>query len=214
MTDVTASTGSTPSFSEFDPAIIPWQGQLIHDVFHGVDYSLGVHEFLLSGSIGSGKSLPAAHCGIRHLLTWPRARCILGRKAMPDLRDTIFTKVLEHLDGTVKTDGRLFKEGRDFGFTTQNCGIWFANGSRVISRSWHDRNYKKLGSIEASCAIIEELSENDDQDEIAIRYIRTRVGRLPHVPQQWIIYCTNPDSPAHFAYKYFQIGERQARRRA
>lgn len=204
-------TGSTPSFSEFNPYLIPWQGRLIDDLFYNFDYSLGVHEVLLSGSVGSGKSLPAAHCAVRHLLTYSRARCVLGRRAMPDLRDTIFTKICEHLDGTVKPDGTVFREGRDYGVSRHNCRIWFANGSEIISRSWADTNHKKLGSIEASIAIVEELSENDADDEVALRYLRMRVGRLPHVPQQWIIYCTNPDSPAHFAYKYFQIGERQAR---
>jgi hypothetical protein len=205
------SEGSTPSYSEFDPSLIPWQAQLVDDVFHNVDYSLGVHEFLLSGSLGSGKSLPAAHCALRHLLTWGRSRCILGRKAMPDLRDTIFAKLCEHIEGTVKSDGTVFREGRDYGITRMNCRIWFANGSECISRSWADGNYKKLGSLEASCAVIDEASENDADDEIALRYLRTRIGRLPHVPQNWIILCTNPDTPAHFLYKYFQIGERQAR---
>lgn len=204
--------GSTPSYSDFDPYQIPWQARLIEDIFHNFQYDKGVHEILLSGSIGSGKSLPAAHCAVRHLLTFSKSRCILGRRAMPDLRDTIFTKICEHLDGTVKSDGTIFREGKDYGIARQNCRIWFGNGSEVISRSWADGNFKKLGSIEASCAIIEELTENEAKDEVALRYIRMRVGRLPHVPQQWIIYCSNPDSPAHFAYKYFQIGERQCRK--
>lgn len=204
-----AGEGSTPSYSEFNPYLIPWQKRLVEDLFHNFDYSLGVHEVLLSGSVGSGKSLPAAHCAVRHLFTYPRSRCLLGRRAMPDLRDTIFAKICEHLDGTVKADGTLFREGKDYGVARHNCRIWFANGSEVISRSWADTNHRKLGSIEVSIAIVEELSENDNDDELALRYLRMRVGRLPHVPQQWIIYCTNPDSPGHFAYKYFQIGLRQ-----
>jgi phage terminase large subunit len=200
---------STPSFSEFNPRVIPWQSRLIDDVFHNFDYSLGVHEVLLSGSVGSGKSLPAAHCALRHLLTYQKSRCVLARRAMPDLRDTIFAKVCEHLDGTVKDDGTVFREGKDFGIARQNCRIWFANGSEVISRSWADKRAKKMGSIEASCAIVEEFTENDEDDWNAIRFLRMRIGRLPHVPQNWIIYCANPDGPSHFAYDYFQIGQRQ-----
>lgn len=203
------SKASTPTYSEFDPYEISWQGRLIDDVFHNVDYTLGVHEFLLSGTIGSGKSLPAAHCMIRQLLTWPKARGVLARRAMPDLRDTIFGKLCEHLEGTVKADGSIFREGKDYGVARNNCRIWFANQSEVISRSWADKRAKKMGSIEASCAIVEELTENDEDDWNAIRYLRMRVGRLPHVPQAWIIYCTNPDAPSHFAYDYFQIGQRQ-----
>jgi hypothetical protein len=209
--EVGAAFGSTPSYSEFDPSRIPWQRQLINDIFFEFDYSLGVHEVLLSGSLGSAKTLAAAHCAVRHLLTFDRSRCILGRRAMPDLRDTIFTKICEHLEGTVNHDGSLFREGKDYGMARHNCRIWFRNSSEIISRSWADKNYKKVGSIEASIAIVEELTENDDDDEIALRYLRTRIGRLPHVPQQWVIYCSNPDSPSHFAYKYFQIGERQSR---
>lgn len=200
---------STPSFSEFNPTLIPWQDQLVEDIFHNFDYRLGVHEVLLSGSVGSGKSLPAAHCAIRHLLTFSRSRCVLARRAMPDLRDTIFAKLCEHLEGTVKTDGSLFREGRDYGMARQNCRIWFMNGSEVISRSWADKRAKKMGSIEASCAIVEEASENDDEDWNAIRFLRMRIGRLPHVPQNWILYLTNPDAPSHVLYDYFQIGLRQ-----
>jgi hypothetical protein len=126
---------------------------------------------------------------------------------MPDLRDTIFTKMLEHIEGTVKADGSLVREGVDFGFSQHNCKIWVANGSQVVSRSWHDKNYKKLGSLEISAAIVEELAENDGDDWQAISFIRMRVGRLPHVPQSWIIYCTNPDAPSHPAYEDFDLGD-------
>jgi hypothetical protein len=52
-------------------------------------------------------------------------------------------------------------------------------------------------------AIIEELTENDDQDKQAIEEIGFRLGRLPHIKQNFLICATNPDSPAHWAYKYF-----------
>lgn len=205
-------SGSTPSFSEFDPTAIPYQTQVINDVNHHYDYSLGVHEFLLSGSVGSAKSILLAHLSLMHLMRYPNARCIIGRQAMPDLRDTIYTKILEHIEGATKSDGSIIKEGYDFGFSDASCRIWFRNGSEYISRSWHDKKFKKLGSLEASIAIIEELTENDAPHWPAIQYIRMRIGRLPHVPVSWIGYATNPDAPSHPAYTYFQIGERQAGR--
>ncbi len=204
---------STPSFSEFDPYAIAWQGELIDDVEHA-DYSIGAHEFLMSGSVGSGKSLPGAHLMLKHLISYPRARGILARRAMPDLRDTIFAKVCEHLEGSVKLDGTLWKEGVDYGIAWNNCSLWLKNKSELISRSWADRRYKKVGSIEASCALVEELTENDAEDEAAFKYLRMRVGRLPHVPQSFIAYMTNPDAPSHFAYNYFEIGKRQGKSRA
>jgi hypothetical protein len=205
-------TNSTPSFSEFDPTAIPYQAEVIDDLYHGLDFGLGVHEILLSGSVGSAKSLLMAHCGLRHLFEWPGARGCLARQAMPDLRDTIYTKILEHLEGTVKMDGTLVREGVDFGFADTNCRIWLANGSEFISRSWADKKFKKLGSLEFSIVLIEELSENDGDYWKAYSFLRMRVGRLPHVPVNWIMAATNPDSPGHPAYKYFEIGQRQALR--
>jgi PBSX family phage terminase large subunit len=202
--------GSTPSFSDFDPGVIPFQRQLVCDI-HAFDYSLGVHECLLSGSLGSAKSLIAAHLAIDHCLRFPKARLLIGRKSMPDLRATIFTKIIEHLEGSITIDGRQFEQGKDYDYSENVCSVWFPNGSQIIARSWGDRRFKKLGSLELSAAVVEELTENDAEDEQALKYLRTRVGRLPHIKNNWIIYCTNPDSPSHFAYDYFQIDKRQRR---
>lgn len=201
---------STPAFHEFDPTHIDYQRRVLNDLNYNFDYSLGVHELLLSGSVGSAKSLLGAHCGLTHVFTFPRARLLLGREAMPDLRDTIYTKFLEHLEGTVKDDGTTIREGVDFGSSDYKCEIWFKNGSEIISRSWHDKRYKRLGSLECSAAIIEEASENEGDHWTAIKYIRTRIGRLPHITRNWIMYLTNPDAPGHPLYDYFQLAERQA----
>lgn len=202
-------SGSTPSFNELDPREVPYQARLVNDMAFKMDYSLGVHEILLSGSVGSAKSIIATHQMIKHCFRYSGARGLLGRKSMPDLRDTIYAKCVEHLDGAILADGTELKEGRHYFLKDSTCSITFFNGSKIISRSWHDRRYKRLGSLEISCAIIEELTENDADDEMALRYVRMRVGRLPHIPEQWIIYCTNPDAPSHFAYDYFDIGKRQ-----
>lgn len=200
---------STPSFSEFDPRHVPYQARVVDDMQFGFDWKLGMHEILLSGSVGSAKSILAAHQGIKHCLMYPHSRGCLARKAKPDLRDTIYTKICEHLEGTVMADGTELKEGKHYFLKDTTCEIRFFNGSEIIARSWSDRKYKKLGSLELSFAIVEELAENDAEDEMAIKFLRMRVGRLPHIPQSWIIYCTNPDSPSHFAYDYFDIGKRQ-----
>lgn len=198
-------TGSTPSYDEFNPNEIPYQAEVVNDMEFKFDYSLGLHEILLSGSVGSAKSILAAHQGIKDSLRYPNNRGIIARRSLPDLRDTIYTKLCEHLEGT---DG--LKEGRDYFLKDTTCNIRFKNGSEIIARSWADRKYKKLGSLEAGWAIVEELTENDDEDHKAIKYLRMRVGRLSHIPRFWIMYCTNPDSPAHFAYEYFDIGKRYA----
>lgn len=190
------ATTSTPNYEQFDPRHIPYQVDVINAIKHGFDYTEGVQEVLLSGSVGSAKSILMAHLAVRHCLQYPRARVILCRKALPDLRDTIFKKILEHLQGA-------FTEGIHYNKNETTCQIRFANGSEVVSRSWSDRKYTKFRSIECSMAVFEELTENDAEDFQAYKECKMRVGRLPHVPEQLIICATNPDSPAHWAYEYF-----------
>lgn len=190
------TTGSTPSFTEFDPSIIPMQDQVVDDIVCNFDYSKSLHELLLSGSVGSAKSILMAHIAVLHCLKYNRARVLLGRRSLPDLKSTIFAKILEHLEGS-------FKEGIDYVFQETTANIQFRNGSEIISRSWADKRYKKIRSLEISAAIIEELSENSDEDKQAYDEIKMRIGRLPHVPEKWIISATNPDAPSHWIYKYF-----------
>ena len=45
------SQTSTPNLSEFDPTKIPYQIKVISDVRQEYDYSRGVHEVMLSGSV-------------------------------------------------------------------------------------------------------------------------------------------------------------------
>jgi hypothetical protein len=185
--------GSTPTFQEFDPTIIPFQQRVIDDIAN-YDYNLGSHEVLLSGSVGSSKSILMAHIIIRHCLENNRARFLIGRRALPDLKDTLYLKILEHLEGI---DSRYYKVWGHIG------KIWFVNGSEIISKSWADKRYSKLRSLELSGAAIEELTENHGDDEQAYHEIKMRVGRLPHIKNPLIISATNPDSPSHWAYKHF-----------
>jgi len=188
---------TTPTIETFDPTIIPYQAQVIRDIYQSYDYSLGAHEVLLSGSVGSAKSILMAHIAIRHCLETPGARVLVGRKAMPDLKSTIFLKILEHLDG------RFLKQDRDYWVNSTIASIVFRNGSEIISRSWSDKRYKKPRSLELSMAIIEELTENNEEDKEVYLEIFMRLQRLPHVPHQVIISATNPDSPSHWAYNHF-----------
>lgn len=195
---------STPSFSEFDPDVIPWQRDAIDLVKNDFNYNLGTLELLLSGSVGSAKSLLAAHLGIFHCLAHRGARLMLGRKSLPDLKDTIFTKITEHLEGALI-------EGLHYKINYQRAAIKFFNGSEIISRSWIDNKFKKFRSLELSAVIIEELTENDIKYKPAYDEIKMRVGRLPHIKENWIISCTNPDAPSHWAYEYWMIADKETR---
>jgi hypothetical protein len=193
---VTAS--STPSLYEFDPREIAWQLKLIQDLRGRWDYSDGrVHEWLASGSVGSAKSLLGAHLAVTHTQFYPRSRGCLGRQAMPELKDTIAKKILEHLEGDMI-------EGEDYEYNKTDARFEFSNGSEIVSRSWADKKYKSaFRSLELSFALIEEFTENDEGYKGFYPELRMRVGRLPHVHENWVGALTNPDSPAHWAYKYF-----------
>lgn len=184
------SDTSTPTLTEFDPTIIPFQYRVIYDIRKGFDYDRGVHEILASGSVGSSKSLLGAHLACTHAILNKNARVLLGRRTLPSLKDTLIRKCLEHLS----TDLTYW--------INRNRGtIWFSNGSVLVPYSWADGNYKKVRSEEFSAAVIEELTENDEQE--FYDEIKMRVGRLKHVKEKFILCLSNPDSPEHWAYKYF-----------
>lgn len=186
---------SNPSLSQFDPRDVPWQWRVIQDI-ESFDYSLGKHELLFSGSVGSAKSILGAHIALTHCLRFPGARVCLARRSMPDLKDTIFKECLEHI-------GEDLIEGKDYFVNQTKASITFSNGSEIISRSWADRKSKKGRSLRLSLLIIEEAAENDDQDRLAIEELSMRVGRLQHIPHQLVLFMTNPDSPGHWLHKHF-----------
>tara|TARA_R110000787_G_scaffold40901_1_gene101153 strand:- start:270 stop:1367 length:1098 start_codon:yes stop_codon:yes gene_type:complete len=98
--------------------------------------------------------------------------------------------ILDHIGVDVK-----FKHNQSRGI------IEFDNGSKIICFSWSDKAYKKVRSYALSCALIEELTENADME--FYKEIKMRVGRIPHIKENFILCATNPDSPSHPAYKYF-----------
>lgn len=191
---------SRPYFSGFNPYVIPYQGELFNLVRRDWDYSKGNLEILLSGSYGSAKSIAMAHLAITHCLTFARSRVCLARRSMPDLKDTIFKEIVEHLE-----EDPEMQEGVDYWVTANRAFIRFANGSEIISRSWADKKYKKGRSLKISMLIFEELTENNQDDMEAFKTLRARLRRLPHVPENVLIAATNPDEPDHWVYKYFMV---------
>ena len=186
-------TSSTPTLTEFNPHDIPWQFSLIKDVRTRFDYSLGTHECLLSGSVGSGKSLPAAHLIATHVLLYGGANFGIGRRALPDLKDTLCVKLREH----------LFNSGVDYRYFETSGDFAISNGSKITAFSWADKNYKKLGSYELSGFAMEEATEN--QDDKAYQMVITRIGRLPHIKESIMLALANPDDPGHWLAKRFDI---------
>lgn len=192
-----------PSFEEFDPKEVPWQYRALTEI-ENFDYDLGVHEVLFSGSIGSAKSLLMAHIIIKHCIRFPKAKACIGRLTMPDLRETILQTIIDHMEGS-------FVEGEDYELNQTKAKITFLNGSEIISRSWNDKKFKKFHSLKLSLGAIEELTENEKDYWKAYEALYSRIGRLPHVPQNLMISATNPEGPGHPAYERLILNGRQYR---
>lgn len=190
---------SKPYLEGFDPYIIPMQGELM-DLLETWDYEKSTPEILLSGSYGSSKSIIMAHIVIMHCLKNPGACVFLGRRALPDLKKTIYNEIVEHLD----TPGLI--EGTHYNCRDTTAEIEFYNGSKVISGSWADKRYKKFRSLKISGFILEEGTENDLNDKEAFMTIKARLRRIPHIKQNFLIVATNPSSPEHWLYEYFIEG--------
>jgi PBSX family phage terminase large subunit len=179
-----------PSLKEFDPTLIPVQIKVIEDIRQNFDYSNGAHELLLSGSIGSAKSLLMAHLAVTHCLFQANANFMIGRLALPSLKDTLYQMIKDHM-------------GDDVAYELNDTRgvIRIPGNSKIFCHSWSDKKYKKIRSYPLSAAAIEELTENETID--FYKEIRMRVGRIPSIKENFIICATNPDSPSHWAYKYF-----------
>jgi PBSX family phage terminase large subunit len=195
---------SKPNFADFSPRVIPYQSEVV-DFLDAWDFSKGTPEILLSGSVGSAKSILMAHLVVRHCLENKGARVCLARKAMPDLKATIFKEILEHISEDF-IEGKHYRANHSYGSIT-----WF-NGSEIISRSWSDKKYKKARSLKLSMVVIEELTENNDQDKEAFDTLKQRLRRIPTVKENIFIAATNPDAPSHWAYKYWFDEERETRK--
>jgi hypothetical protein len=154
------------------------------------------HNYVANGyqHHNSAKSILLAHVAIRHAVENIRANIMLGRRALPDLKDTLYKKIIEHL-GSV--------DESYYDTLDSTARINFRNGSSIISRSWADKHYSKLRSLELSLACFEELTENNDEESQAYVETSFRLGRLPHIKTPLIISATNPGSPSHWVYKRF-----------
>jgi len=176
---------STPPLHEFKP--LPSQLEVIRHIRQS-DYSKGTHETLLSGSVGSSKSLTLAHCISTHVLMYEGAKAGIGRLALPQLKATLCQKIKEH----------LYDCGVDYNYHESTGDFKLPNRSIIKSVSWADGNYAKLGSMEFSCFAIEELTETKDSK--AYDVILQRTNRVPHIKEPFVLSATNPDGPQHWVY--------------
>lgn len=180
---------STPLFQEIDPNVIPWQKSAIRYAFKEFNYDNGINEMLLSGSIGSAKSVCAAHIIVRHCIENNGARALILRRVLKDLKRTLWQTILAHMADIPN----LIKD-----YNKSDMKITFINGSEIIGDSYDKGDLEKFRSLELSMLVIEEASESNSELYDAVKM---RVGRLPKIKQNIILTLTNPDEPSHYLYK-------------
>lgn len=191
-----ARTISKANLSGFIP--FGYQSDVLRYIL-GHNYALFTPEILLSGSVGSAKSILLAHIAIRHCIEYPGACVAIGRRSLADLKKTLFREILEHLQESLI-------EGDHYTTRSNSGEIDFKNGSRIISVTWGDQRYAKFRSLKLSMVVIEELTENDDEFEGGFKILKARLRRIPTVSQNILIAATNPDEPDCFWFKYFIEG--------
>jgi hypothetical protein len=189
---------SVPTLEEFNPKVIPYQYEVIRDIRKKYDYSLGTHEVLLSGAVGSAKSILLAHLIVTHCVLYPFASVGIGRIVFSDLKETLLDFILKHLEGNL---------GRNCHHNKSTNQIIFTNGSKILPFSWKHGNLQKFRSYAFSMFAFEELSENKQED--VYDAVSLRVGRLSHVPEKLLISATNPDDPSHWIYKKIILAEKK-----
>lgn len=153
---------------------------------------------LLSGSVGSAKSLLLAHLIVTHCLFNRGAHVGIGRRVFKDLKDTLAQVIRHHVDGEV-----------DFNYNGTSAKFEFPNESIIRPFSWADRHYKKFRSHEFSMFVIEELTENDNKE--FYDEIHARIGRLRHIDEKLLVCATNPDEPEHWAFKHWFVDQNPLR---
>jgi hypothetical protein len=189
------------SFSEFTPEPIKWQNNFVHDFFQGFDWN-EIHEIMLSGAVGSAKTTVASWLAIHECMTQRNVQGLIARKTLPDLKKTLFLSIWDMLAGS-------FKEGRDFQVNETQGSIWFPRtNSQLLPGYWRDKRYKKFRSLELTFAIIEELTENNEEDKQAYDEIMMRIGRRKG-QRHFMLTMTNPDAPTSWQYKHFIEGQKK-----
>ena len=192
---------SKPNFSAFIP--FGYQKDCLSYLYNH-DYSLYTPEILLSGSVGSAKSVLCAHWAISHCLRWRGARVAISRMGLPDLKKTIYKEIIEHTEDSLQE--KIHYEKWD-----NTASIRFSNGSEIIAVSFGDRRWSKVRSLKLSGVIIEEATDYDPEfykEGSGFTQFKGRLRRIYRVPENFFLLATNPDEPDHPLYDYFVEGEK------
>ena len=185
---------SKPTLNQFIP--FGYQIDVIR-LIRDWHYKKSTPEVLLSGAYGSAKSVLMAHLAVIHAIENPGACIALCRKALPDLKKTIYAELVNHLDETGLIEGKHYRTN------DTRAEIRLFNGSTFIACTWADKRYKKFRSLKLSMAVFEEITENNADDYEAFFQIKSRLRRIDNIRENILIAACNPDSPDHWVYEYF-----------
>ena len=192
------------SFTTFNPKPIAWQYRLIWDLHNRIPWENGTQKFLLSGAVGSAKTTAGSWLALYFATKFNKASILIARKALPDLRDTLYKDIRDLLDN----DEQLI-DGEDYICYDTTCRVVFPKtGSEILARTWSDKKYKKPRSLRLCLAIIEEATENNSEDKEAHDTILQRLNRIGHIKWNAMFLLTNPDSPNHWIYKEYIVKEK------
>lgn len=186
-------TSSTPTLAVFNPNAVPFQSHVLWWLRSPEYYFEGAKICLLSGSVGSAKSILVAHLVVTHALDNPGAGILVLRRSLKDLKRTVWGVILKH-----------YPELKKY-WNKSDMTITLPNGSVIYGDSYHDGDYEKFRSYELSMAVIEEATECKDKE--LYDQVLERIGRLPHIKENILLLATNPDSPSHWIYT--EIVEKQ-----
>ena len=178
---------SNPTLQEYSPDHIPWQRECI-DFYNGFDFSQGVLEMLLSGSVGSAKSVQAVHMMWLHAINNPGSKTLVLREVLKDLKRTIWPLIIGHYSDAP----HIVKS-----YNKSEMKITLTNGSEIIADSYHDGDLEKFRSLELSMAVIEEASESNRK---LYEAVYMRLGRCVGVNENIFLTLTNPDGLDHYLY--------------
>jgi hypothetical protein len=189
---------STPRIQDFNPREIPFQIEVLKYLRREFDFSQGTAELLLSGSVGSAKTILAAHTVVTHAIENTGSQQIVVRRALKDLKNTFWRVMLDH-----------WPELRRW-WNKSEMRISLPNGSIIYGSSYDDGDFTRFRSYELSGAVIEEATEGSDPE--LYHEIFDRIGRISHVEENYMMLVTNPDGPSHWIYDLFMDNPKPTRK--
>lgn len=179
--------------SEFDPKNNKSQKRFLENLFNFIlpKAEKEVQIVILSGAMGSGKSL-AAQFAINILMTqYNNLKVGIGRISVKDAKDTFFKEF------KVMCPTELL--------TVDNAeSMKMINNSEIKAVGWGDKNVRKIRSNNFHIFVLEEVTEDAVKDgtfnlnkDALIEVIgRTRNPNGPNI----IFLITNPDDPEHWLF--------------